>query len=46
MTKWALTGVALASPMFAGTYFGGMEDRNGLNYDYNDIVFALNASGR
>ncbi len=47
LTKWALTGVALvmAAPMFAGTYFGGMEDWNGLDYDYNDVVFSLSGSG-
>lgn len=47
LRKWALTGVALvmASPMFAGTYFGGLEDWNGLDYDYNDVVFSLSGSG-
>ncbi len=41
-----LTGAAvlLASPLFATTYFGGVEDWNGLDYDYNDVVFSLNSN--
>ena len=41
-----ITGAALllASPLFATTYFGGVEDWNGLDYDYNDVVFSLNSN--
>ncbi len=46
LTKWALLGLAalLTTPMFGSTYFGGLEDWNGLDYDYNDVVFSLKAS--
>ncbi len=45
--NWVLTGLALvmASPMFAGTYFGGLEDWTGLDYDYNDVAFSLSGNG-
>ena len=52
LQKIALGGalMLLAAPLWAGTYYGGFEDTNGGDYDYNDIVFkitgaTLNSSG-
>ena len=42
----ALTAAALlAVPMFATTYFGGLEDWTALDYDYNDVVFSVSGNG-
>lgn len=34
----------LATPMFASTYFGGVEDWTSLDYDYNDVVFSMSGN--
>ena len=41
-----LTGAALlfSTPLFATTYFGGVEDWTGLDYDYNDAVFSVKSN--
>ncbi len=41
--KWVLAGAVflLGTPIFGSTYFAGLEDINGLDYDYNDVVFSL-----
>ncbi len=41
-----VTSAALlfSAPLFAGTYFGAVEDWKGLDYDYNDVVFSLSGS--
>lgn len=46
LKRMALMGAValLATPLFAGSYYGGLEDWNGLDYDYNDVVFSLNGS--
>ena len=36
--------LVLASPLFASTYYGGVEDWKGLDYDYNDVVFSLSGN--
>ena len=44
--KWVLAGALclLGTPIFGSTYFGGLEDMNGLDYDYNDLIFSLSGS--
>jgi PEP-CTERM motif len=46
LKKWLLTSavVLLTAPMFGSTYYGGLEDWTGLDYDYNDVVFSLSGS--
>jgi hypothetical protein len=41
--NWLLMGgtALLAVPLFGSTYFGGVEDWKGGDYDYNDIVFSV-----
>lgn len=42
-----LIGAALlmSAPVFGSTYFGGVEDRKGFDYDYNDLVFSISGDG-
>jgi PEP-CTERM motif len=46
LKKWLLVtaAVLLTAPMFGSTYYGGLEDWAGLDYDYNDLVFSLSGS--
>lgn len=43
----ALIGAAalFAAPVFATSYYGGVEDRKSLDYDYNDVVFSITGGG-
>ncbi len=46
LRNWVLIGAStlLAAPVFASTYYGGLEDWKAGDYDYNDVVFSLAGS--